>query len=315
MSNNQTNQNPIESSDLVDGLLSRVGVSLIHGEPGGGKSFLALDLAASVATGSTFHGRAVLPGAVLYFCNTGNRGIPLRRDALLASGKLKPEDPVAFGREYTSNLLDEDATGKQVGGFELFAKEKKVKPRLAIFDAFCFSPWLDMDDPKMVERIENNTLHLAGKYGIHILLTHHHPFPTTIPEVFSLTTINSDGGRVLLPVVHRDRENPGRIQFSLKQVVVGLNSFGGDTTSCVVQPVPLYPLSSGRPKVYSDQLLLDFLPATSKADWYRRVEAETGMTRPGFYRRTDQLIREKKVILDKASGGLSLPSEDDELLR
>lgn len=50
-------QEVIEDSDwLVDGLVSRHGLSLLHGDPKSFKSFVALDLALCIGSGRPFHG-------------------------------------------------------------------------------------------------------------------------------------------------------------------------------------------------------------------------------------------------------------------
>lgn len=66
---------------LIDGLLEAETLGLIFGDPGSGKSFSALDIAASIATGQPFHGRTVKRGAVIYICGEGKNGIKRRLTA------------------------------------------------------------------------------------------------------------------------------------------------------------------------------------------------------------------------------------------
>ncbi len=63
---------------LVDGTLVEGSLAVIFGNPGGGKSFTALDMAACVATGSWWHGRPVRQGRVLYVAAEGAGGLPKR---------------------------------------------------------------------------------------------------------------------------------------------------------------------------------------------------------------------------------------------
>ena len=62
---------------LVDGLVP-VGLSILYGPSGSGKSFLALDWAACVATGKAWHGHAVRPGWVVYVAAEGVGGLKAR---------------------------------------------------------------------------------------------------------------------------------------------------------------------------------------------------------------------------------------------
>src|SRR5207253_1972667 len=56
---------------LVEGWLVRDALNLLSGRGGGGKSFLALDLALRVATGRDWHGHALAAGPVIYIAAEG----------------------------------------------------------------------------------------------------------------------------------------------------------------------------------------------------------------------------------------------------
>jgi hypothetical protein len=66
---------------LVDGLLYDPGESVLYGPPKSGKSFLALALNLSVATGQPFMGRDVKRGRALYVAAEGVGGLGQRVDA------------------------------------------------------------------------------------------------------------------------------------------------------------------------------------------------------------------------------------------
>ena len=63
---------------LVHGFLSLDTCAWVIGQPGHGKSFVALDMALSVATGRPWHGARVSPGLVLYVAAEGARGVRAR---------------------------------------------------------------------------------------------------------------------------------------------------------------------------------------------------------------------------------------------
>lgn len=58
---------PESTRYVVDGLLPNSGVSLLTGRPKAGKSHLARQLVAAIASNESFLGRAVVPGEVLYY--------------------------------------------------------------------------------------------------------------------------------------------------------------------------------------------------------------------------------------------------------
>ena len=68
---------------LVDSLFTRHGFSVMYGPPGCGKTFLALDIALCVASGSAFHEMPVQQGSVLYIAGEGVGGIGKRVKAWL----------------------------------------------------------------------------------------------------------------------------------------------------------------------------------------------------------------------------------------
>ena len=63
---------------LVDGLLTDKGFTMMYGAPGTGKSFIAIDLALSVAHGQPWQGQSVRQGAVLYIAGEGIGGFGKR---------------------------------------------------------------------------------------------------------------------------------------------------------------------------------------------------------------------------------------------
>lgn len=67
-----------EAEWLVDGVLPDNALSAIWGEPGSGKSFMALDIALAVAAGGDWFGRACGEGGVAYLAAEGGRGVKKR---------------------------------------------------------------------------------------------------------------------------------------------------------------------------------------------------------------------------------------------
>ncbi len=60
---------------LVKKFLPAIGLALIYGHPGSGKSFLALDIAFHVALGWSWNGRRVQRGLVVYVGAEGGNGL------------------------------------------------------------------------------------------------------------------------------------------------------------------------------------------------------------------------------------------------
>jgi hypothetical protein len=63
---------------LIDGVLFRDTIAVLDGASGSFKSFVAIDMTLSVATGMPWQGREVHQGAVVYICAEGSRGMTQR---------------------------------------------------------------------------------------------------------------------------------------------------------------------------------------------------------------------------------------------
>lgn len=63
---------------LVKGYLTLDSLAVLFGDPGCGKSFLAIDIACHVATGTPWRGCPVKPGKVLYIAGEGRNGLSKR---------------------------------------------------------------------------------------------------------------------------------------------------------------------------------------------------------------------------------------------
>lgn len=68
---------------LVQDFIETPTTGLIFGDPGTKKSFIAIDLACSIATGTPWMGQMVTQGPVFYFAGEGKAGIPRRIKAWL----------------------------------------------------------------------------------------------------------------------------------------------------------------------------------------------------------------------------------------
>lgn len=66
---------------MVQDLITKHGFSVMYGQPGCGKTFLALDIALSVSSGRPFHGMEVSQGSCLYIAGEGVGGLGKRVNA------------------------------------------------------------------------------------------------------------------------------------------------------------------------------------------------------------------------------------------
>lgn len=99
---------------LIPGILPQRGLGCFWGQPGSGKTFLAVDIAVSVATNSHWRGASVKnPGRVLYIAAEDDNGVQIRLESAFASRGLRdtairvlPTSPVFTSAKQSETLLE-----------------------------------------------------------------------------------------------------------------------------------------------------------------------------------------------------------------
>ncbi len=81
---------------LIDGVIPSGGQVVLFGPSGEGKSFVALDMAFSVATGRPWHGHAVKRHPVIYVVAEGGHGTGQRLVAWMREHDVEQEDGIFF---------------------------------------------------------------------------------------------------------------------------------------------------------------------------------------------------------------------------
>lgn len=91
---------------LVNSLIPKHSLAMIYGEPGGGKTFTALDIALTVAHGTQWHGHDVAKGQVFYVAGEGVGGFRKRIGAWHQHHELEEQAPFYLIPKAV-NLLDD----------------------------------------------------------------------------------------------------------------------------------------------------------------------------------------------------------------
>src|SRR6478752_644137 len=116
---------------LVDGIIPRGSMTAIYGKPETFKSFVALDIALSVATSQPWHGREVEGGSVIYVAAEGGAGMSKRARAWFNHHDVHPNtaaggcaiEPIVVGRE-----------SEQLENFIQRIEESETIPALIVLD-------------------------------------------------------------------------------------------------------------------------------------------------------------------------------------
>lgn len=150
---------------LVAGLLYRNTLARINGASGSGKSFLVLDLAARVAAGLPWCGRAIEPGPVVYLVAEGDEGVGRRLDAWEARHG-RPVDGVLFMPRPVQTAGTEWSAWCEVLA--------ELRPALVVVDTQArVSVGADENDARAMGELVHALDGLRTATGACVLLVHH----------------------------------------------------------------------------------------------------------------------------------------------
>lgn len=156
---------------LIDQILPAGGLVGLYGAPGSFKSFVALDLAMSVATGRAWHGQGVSKGHAIYVAAEGGTGMGKRANAWL----LHHEYPAAavdmsWLIESVTVNPDSEQMDRLLGRVN---DEMHTEPSLVVIDtlARCFEG--DENTQEDMGRFVAGVDRLRREFGATVLVVHH----------------------------------------------------------------------------------------------------------------------------------------------
>lgn len=160
---------------LVRDYFERDSIALIYGQPGGGKSFFAIDIAASIATGTEWFGKQVHTGPVFYIAGEGHNGLARRFKAWETAKSV----PIQRGQIYKSagalSILDEDAVLDMVEQIELLVASGGSAPAAVFIDTLArnFGAGDENSTEDMSRFIQHIDRHLRQRFKCCVVIVHH----------------------------------------------------------------------------------------------------------------------------------------------
>jgi hypothetical protein len=157
---------------IVKKIIERGTVVLVFGDSGTGKSFFAISLAASIATGTDFFGYPVKrPGSVMYIAGEGVSGLPRRFYAWETACGVSLKDAPIYRYTGAANLIDRPEE------LSLAIKshiEEHEEPRLVILDTWARTIGGDDSSPQDAAAALANLDMIRTRYPeLTILIVHH----------------------------------------------------------------------------------------------------------------------------------------------
>lgn len=225
----------------VRGVLPFEGIGAIFGPSGSGKSFLTLDLLATVASGDEWFGCGVKAAPVLYVALEGEAGIAQR----VKAHEVK-HGPVASGFRFMLQALDIRNAGDRADLVQAIKAAGWCGGVLCLDTLNRAAPGMDENDSKSMGEVISAAKAMQSELGGLVLLVHH-----TGKDATKGMRGHSSLHAALDAVIEVCRDNDRREwkmhkakdgedgeahPFRLDVVEVGTDEDGESVTSCVIAP-------------------------------------------------------------------------------
>lgn len=316
---------------LVEGLLSRKGMSVIYGDANCGKTFLAIDLGLHISTGRPWFERDVRPGGVIYIAAEGGLGLGERVKAYLTHHSVDPSK-VPFWIESTAvNLCtaDEDVS-------EIIAVIEKLgaDTRIELIVADTLARTLiggNENSPGDMGTYVQNCDRIRAETGAHVLVIHHtgkdpklgargHSSLRGATDTELQIRKDPRSGIITAGLAkQRDGAVDQTLSFTLEKVEIRRDSNGKPVTSCVVDPYlgnPIDKRSNLTNKQFNAITALEEHFESSSENWITHEEFRELMYSEGIVDRhaksarqsvsslKDQLLRHRRIVIKDEKIGL-----------
>lgn len=246
---------------LVKGLVPSHGFGAIVGEPGCGKSFLALDLACAVSILALVEGedarwftRRLQAAGVAYVAAEGQIGFVKRVEALVKRYHL--QDLRRFPFVLLPTAVDLCTADGDTRGLieELQAIGRAMRERTGVPLSIIVVDTLnraiagrDENDSEIMGAFIRNAALIQAATGATVIVVHHKNASGTRERGHSslrgaldfMIEVEKDpeGGNLWKVAKQKDEEDGASFGFTLNGVVVGLDDDGDAVTSCTVEPI------------------------------------------------------------------------------
>ena len=239
---------------LIKDMLETNSLALMFGEPGCGKSFLAIDIACSVATGLPWHKQPVKrPGPVFYLAGEGHNGIARRFKAWQMAHHTQLDDKSIYISAHSASLLDEAEAARICESIESCVGDGSA-PVLLVIDTLArnFGPGDENNTEDMSRFISHLDRHFRNLWGCCVLVVHHTGVATqnrargnsalkgALDAEYAIKRV--DDTITLTTHKMKDAPEPSPRSFDLETIQLPLtNEDGEPETSCILKSTESLP--------------------------------------------------------------------------
>lgn len=232
---------------MIDGIAETDSFCVLFGDPESGKSFMAMDWACCVATGTEWKGKRVKQGPVLYINGEGHNGVNRRLTAWAIANKVDLRAAPFFLSSTTTALTDELSRAE----FEAVTAEfirQFGKPVMVVIDTLArnFGPGDENSSQDMQRAVETIDA-IRAMTGAWIIAIHHsgHGDKTrargsialrgAADTEYRMGRLNDGGDTMLENTKMKDGNRPASMTFRFADVELGVwDENGHEVTSAVL---------------------------------------------------------------------------------
>lgn len=233
--------------EILEDLLIAGDGSVIYGDSNSGKTFLAVDMGASISRGSQWLGKRTDPGLVIYLAVESPASIKRRLQSYKKYHNIKLDNFIMVPNPIDLFSNDGD-TSRIISLVKEEEAKRKQKVRLIIGDTLArLSPGANENSGEHMSVVIKHFDIIRSETEAHFTLIHHSGknaangargwsgIRAAIDTEMEVT--DSKDGHCLEVTKQRDLATKGmRIGFRLEPVILGNSKWGKPTGSCVVLP-------------------------------------------------------------------------------
>ena len=238
---------------VVKGVVPRRAFGAIVGEPGCGKSFLALDLAFATSVlalmngeETRWFGKRVKPTGAIYVAAEGQGGFPKRVEILMAQHHVRERHPFVLLPTAVDLRNPEADIGPLIAEIKALAARMDVPLGLVVIDTLNrVLAGGDENSPEDMGAFIGHAARIQTETAATVIAVHHKNAAGTRERGhsslrgaldFMIEVEKSDaGGKSWKITKQKDEEDGATFAFNLRSVPVGVDDDGDPITSCLVE--------------------------------------------------------------------------------
>lgn len=159
---------------IVDDYIESDSLAQVFGDPGGGKSFVSIDIACCIATGTPWHGHEVKQGAVFYVAGEGHNGLARRFHAWALGNQVSLQGVPLYKSHRAAQLYDATEAAIVANSIKKLSEDAGCKPSMVIIDTLARNMGGDENSTEdMNAFIQHLDTYLRQPYKCCVLVVHH----------------------------------------------------------------------------------------------------------------------------------------------